>query len=247
MHDFAMSCGFLDWTPETGVFKELIQSLNQDPYEDWEEWECETECNDFDLDEPFELRAFHKVWWECNQTVKESNEKDADNQEDTVTKLTDSHRASRRKAFKDKYGTYTAELTRPLLEPSHYLEDEFHQWVQLNEIVRYVSPADCTNTLMERHFKQKKKNLSVPKIKSIEDFQKRLAPTKEAQTTQAPTCPVLFECLQRRGIAMELTKLAMHNEHNKWVQTLRDATDSTRHPNEVLPDVNDCLRADFAF
>lgn len=248
MHDFAMSCGFLDQTPETADFKALILSLNEDPYVDWEEWESDTEYDEDDLDEPLELRAFRKVWWECSQTAKkESNQKHADNQEDTITKLTDAHRASRRKAFKDKYGPYTAELSRPLLEPSHYLEDEFHQWVQLNEIVRYVGPADCTNTLMEWHFKQKKENQTIPKIKSIEDLQKRLAPTKEAQTTQVPTCPVLFECLQRRGIAMELNKLAMYNEHNKWVQTLRDATDSTRHPNEVLPDIDDCLKADFAF
>ena len=248
MHDFAMSCGFLDQTPDTNEFKALILSLNEDPYVDYEDWESETEYNEEDFDEPLELRAFRKVWWECSQTAKkESNQKHADNQEETVTKLTDAHRASRRKAFKDKYGPYTAELTRPLLEPSNYLEDEFHQWVQLNEIVRYVGPADCTNTLMEWHFKQKKENQSVPKIKSIEDLQKRLAPTKEAQTTQVPTCPVLFECLQRRGIAMELNKLALYNEHNKWVQTLRDATDSTRHPNEVLPDIDDCLKADFAF
>ena len=103
MHDFAMSCGFLDQTPDTTELKTLIQSLNEDPCDDWEEWVSETECNDFDFHEAPDLRAFRKVWWECSQTAKkESNQKHADNQEDTVTKLTDAHRASRRKASKDK-------------------------------------------------------------------------------------------------------------------------------------------------
>ena len=50
MHDFAMSCGFLDQTPDTTEFKALIQSINEDPYDDWEEWDSETEYNDFDLE-----------------------------------------------------------------------------------------------------------------------------------------------------------------------------------------------------
>ena len=248
MKSFAMSCGFLDQTPENEAFAKQVSEINEDPQniEQLLDWESETEYDEKDPGPAATvLRAFRDVWWESSQTAKkESNQKHADKEEDTVVKLNDTHRASRRKAFKTKYGELNAELTRPLLEPSHFLEDELHSWVQLDQIARYIGPVDCTNTIQEWHFKQKKEGQTVPKIKSIEDLQKHLAPSKELQATPVPNCAVMFECLQRRGIALELNRLAMYMEHNKWVQVLRDAT---RHPNEVLPDINDCLKADFAF
>ena len=249
MKAFAMSCGFLDQTPEINTFSRQIDEINEEPQNQQLDWESDTQYDESDTGPPAAIvRAFRDVWWECSQTAKkESNQKHADKEEDTVVKLNDSHRANRRKAFKTKYGALNAELTRPLLEPSHFLEDELHTWVQLDQIARYIGPADCTNTLQEWHFKQKKESQSVPKIKSIEDLHKQLAPTREIQTTTVPNCAVLFECLQRKGVALELNQLAMYVEHNKWVQVLRDATDSTRHPNEVLPDIQDLLKADFAF
>ena len=93
------------------------------------DWESDTQYDESDNGPPAAIvRSFRDVWWECSQTAKkESNQKHADKEEDTVVKLNDSHRANRRKAFKTKYGALNAELTRPLLEPSHFLEDELHR------------------------------------------------------------------------------------------------------------------------
>ena len=151
MKAFAMSCGFLDQTPEINTFSRQIDEINEEPQNQQLDWESDTQYDESDNGPPAAIvRSFRDVWWECSQTAKkESNQKHADKEEDTVVKLNDSHRANRRKAFKTKYGALNAELTRPLLEPSHFLEDELHTWVQLDQIARYIGPADCTNTLQE--------------------------------------------------------------------------------------------------
>ena len=92
MKAFAMSCEFLDQTPEINTFNKQIDEINEEPQNQQEDWDSDTQYAESDNGPPAAIvRSFRDLWWECSQTAKkESNQKHADKEEDTVVKLNDS-------------------------------------------------------------------------------------------------------------------------------------------------------------